>query len=504
MKLSTIRRIYQLFFLALFVFLMAVTDFKNLKGFPVSFFIDIDPLVSIARFLSTGTIYKNLVLSVFIIAITIFFGRIFCSWICPMGIMHHAVGAPSQNKKEEEIMDSNRYRPVYEYKYYILVALIVLSIFTSLQIGLLDPIAFTSRAFAVYVWPMLSVLGIPVYLKGPVFEGAALTGFLFLLLLALNRVMTRFFCRVLCPLGALLGLLATYSIFRIKRDVDKCTDCGECLLHCQGGCDPDADHRVHECHTCMNCIDDCPTDALSYGPVIGSFPEKGFSVSRRKLIGSALAGAAGFTLLRTSVSSATTINEKLVRPPGSLPENDFLKSCIKCGECMRVCPTAVLHPTLLEAGIEGLWTPYLIMRIGYCEFNCTLCGQVCPTGAIRRISVEEKTGNKPYKKPIVIGTAFFDRGRCLPWAMDVECIVCEEVCPTSPKAIWFRKEEVTGRSGKKKILKRPYMSPELCIGCGICETKCPVIDKAAIRITSVGESRSKENVILLSSRGENR
>ena len=164
---------------------------------------------------------------------------------------------------------------------------------------------------------------------------------------------------------------------------------------------------------------------------------------------------------------------------------------------MRVCPTNVLQPALLEGGFEGIWDPLLINKIGYCEYNCILCGQVCPTGAIRNISVEEKIGKKPYKNPIKIGTAFFDRGRCLPWAMNRTCIVCEEVCPTSPKAIWFRTEEVVTREGKVKKVKRPYLDPDLCIGCGICENKCPVLDKPAIRVSSVGETRSKTNQMIL-------
>ena len=497
MKLSTLRRVYQVFFLALFIFLIAVTDFKNLKGFPVKFFHDIDPLISITSFFSSGVIYKTLILSLIIIFITIVFGRVFCSWICPMGILHHIVSAFPKGKTKTEMMESNKYRTLYEFKYFVLIAFVVLSLFTSMQIGLLDPIAFTSRAFSIYVWPMFSAMGAPLYLKGPAFEGAALIGALFVLVLALNIWITRFYCRAICPLGALLGMISVYSLFRIKRDTQTCNDCELCLLHCQGGCDPHDKHMAHECHGCMNCIDDCPQDSMSYGLAVGKIPQKGFDISKRKLIGSAIAGAAFFSFFRTSVSSATTVNEKMIRPPGSLPEIDFLKKCIKCAECMRVCPTSVIHPTLLEAGIEGIWSPYLIMRIGYCEYNCNLCGIVCPTGAIREISVAEKIGEKPYKNPIVIGTAFFDRGRCLPWAMDVECIVCEEVCPTSPKAIWFRTKEVTDRKGKKKLLKMPYLSPELCIGCGICETKCPVSDKAAIRVTSVGESRSKENVILL-------
>ena len=255
MKLSKLRRIYQVFFLALFVFLVGVTDFKNLKGFPVKFFHDIDPLISITTFFSSGVIYKTLILSLIIIFITIMFGRVFCSWICPMGILHHIVSAFPKGKKKTEMMESNKYRSLYEFKYFVLIAFIFLSLFTSMQIGLLDPIAFTSRAFAVYVWPMFSAMGAPLYLKSPVFEGAALIGALFVLALALNLWITRFWCRVLCPLGALLGLISVYSLFRIKRDTQSCNDCELCLLHCQGGCDPHDKHRAHECHACMNCIE---------------------------------------------------------------------------------------------------------------------------------------------------------------------------------------------------------------------------------------------------------
>jgi ferredoxin len=164
---------------------------------------------------------------------------------------------------------------------------------------------------------------------------------------------------------------------------------------------------------------------------------------------------------------------------------------------MRVCPTNVLQPALLESGLEGLWTPILVNRLGYCEHNCVLCGHVCPTGAIRQISIQEKTGESPFEKPLKLGTAFYDYGRCLPWAMHTECIVCEEMCPTSPKAIWYKIVEISGRDDTLVKLKQPYVDPGLCIGCGICENKCPVEDKAAIRVSSVGESRSLTNQMLL-------
>jgi Pyruvate/2-oxoacid:ferredoxin oxidoreductase delta subunit len=149
---------------------------------------------------------------------------------------------------------------------------------------------------------------------------------------------------------------------------------------------------------------------------------------------------------------------------------------------MKVCITGGLQPTLLQAGIEGIWTPVLVSRIGYCEYNCTLCGQVCPTGAIRRLPLEEKHRT-------FIGLAFVDPSRCIPHAFGTPCIVCEEHCPTPRKAIEFVRK--AGKGGAE--VKVPVVLPELCVGCGICENKCPVVDLAGIRVTSVNETRNPSN-----------
>jgi len=168
---------------------------------------------------------------------------------------------------------------------------------------------------------------------------------------------------------------------------------------------------------------------------------------------------------------------------------------------MRVCPNNALHPTLTEAGIEGLWTPILIPRIGYCEPTCTLCTQVCPTGAIKQLSLKDKVGDKE-TEPNRIGTAFIDRGRCLPWAMAIPCIVCEEWCPTSPKSVYLKDEVVINSKGEEVAVKQPYIDPALCTGCGACEFACPVQGEPAVYVLSVGESRSPENQILLRRLGE--
>jgi formate hydrogenlyase subunit 6/NADH:ubiquinone oxidoreductase subunit I len=159
---------------------------------------------------------------------------------------------------------------------------------------------------------------------------------------------------------------------------------------------------------------------------------------------------------------------------------------------MKVCPTNVINPTFGEAGVSGFWTPHLIMTQGYCDHTCTLCGSVCPTGAI-----EELTGRIKVEKPIRIGSAYLDRGRCLPWSGNGACIVCEEHCPTSPKAISLKNESVWGADGKESRVQLPFVDLKKCTGCGICENKCPIKGKSAIKVIAAGESRSPETQILL-------
>ncbi|MFQ6618346.1 MAG: 4Fe-4S binding protein, partial [Fidelibacterota bacterium] len=355
------------------------------------------------------------------------------------------------------------------------------------------------------------------FLKGSIltfkqtyFQTGFWLGIIFIAILAANRWVTRFWCRGVCPLGALLGIISRYSIFGLEKKVESCGECSRCLLHCQGGDDPIPGARwmSAECHMCFNCTADCPDGVLEFK----FFPAEIHTaaapdLNKRAFITSAIAGAAVLPLLRINIGLDVNHSPLLVRPPGSVEEKEFLERCIRCGECMKICPTNGLHPTFLEAGFEGIWSPRLIPRVGYCEFACTLCGQVCPTGAIEEITIEQKMGipendpqGRPPLKPVVIGTAFIDRGRCLPWAMDIPCIVCEEWCPTSPKAVWLEPIVKKDRNGKFIKLRRPHVDPETCVGCGACEYACPVVDEAAIKVTSVGETRSRRNRILLQKR----
>ena len=497
-KLRTFRQLYAVCFFALFLVLLWLTDYAHLRGFQTSLFLELDPLTALAAFLTSGTFYKGLLWSLAILIPTLFLGRFFCSWICPLGILSQFTSWLFNRHRPSEEYALNRYRTLYRFKYYLLAALLVLAVFGSLQIGLLDPIALMVRSFTVAVLPAANLAGIDLYLAQPAFHGGILIASLLLGLVLANRFLPRFFCRVLCPLGALLGLLARRAPLRIQRDVDLCIDCNKCLNGCQGACDPQAELRISECHLCMNCLEQCPTQALHFGrPRARSSVHRPVDLDRRRLVETALATAALFPMLRASVSANTHPAPAAIRPPGSLIEEEFLGRCIKCAACMRVCPTNVLQPALLEGGFEGLWTPILDNRLGYCEQHCVLCGRVCPTGAIRSLTVAEKVGVPPHEGPVKLGTAFYDHGRCLPWAMHIECIVCEEMCPTSPKAIWYQVVELQDRHGAAKKLKQPYVDPRLCIGCGICENKCPVEDRAAIRVSSVGETRSPSNRMLL-------
>jgi polyferredoxin len=498
LTLQNLRRVYSVFFFILFILFIGITDFRNMKGYEVSLFLELNPLVAISTFLTSWTVYKGLALSLIIIIGTLFFGRFFCSWVCPLGILNHWLSYLFNKRRPVDDYRVNEYRTMYRLKYYILAILIVLAAFGSLQTGLLDPVSLITRSFAVSLFPAFNSWGGGIYLTQPVFYGGMLVAVLFITILFANRFLTRFWCRVLCPLGALLGVLSSKSLLKIRRDTEKCNDCQKCLQFCQGGCDPNTELRAGECHVCMNCISQCPEDAIHYGlSGANSSVHTPIDINRRRLIESAVAAIILVPMMRSVVNARTDPQHKVIRPPGSISEEDFLRRCIKCGECMKICPTNVIQPALLEAGFEGLWTPILLNKIGYCEFNCVLCTQVCPTGAITGLSIEKKVGRKPFLKPIIIGTAFYDRGRCLPWAMNTECIVCEEVCPTSPKAIWFQNVEVKLRDGKTMQLKLPHLDTELCIGCGICENKCPVQDRPAIRVTSIGETRSKTNQMIL-------
>lgn len=549
-RITSVRIASQLFFFGLFVFLLWITWLSRLGGYPASLFLEMDPLVGFATALSTHTVYRWLFRGMLILVPTLLLGRVFCNWICPYGTLHQFVGWLFNIRANKSKLDDNRYRPLFQLKYLLLVAVLVMAALGSLQIGLLDPICLLTRTFVVAIGPAfdaslselsqrllppalqtgaMGLLMKPGVHDARVFGGAWLVGALILGLVGMNLVIPRFFCRVLCPLGAFLGWFSRFALWRIDRDLTKCTDCNLCLNGCEGAADPQAALRKSECFVCFNCIDDCPEDALSFKraplpsvaeKILGSVKEgtatlfgrkviskvtaveiRAPNVPRRRWLFAAGVGLLAFPFLRFSKAvNKRGFQAKAIRPPGSVAEPEFLERCIKCDQCINVCPTNVLQPaTFKESGLEGLWTPVMDFSVGFCQLNCTLCSEVCPTGAIQKISLARKLGLKEWqeKGPIRVGTAFFNQGRCLPWAMQTPCVVCEEVCPVTPKAIGTYDEPFTRWDGTTVTLNKPYMRPELCIGCGICQRECPVVDDAAVYVTAIGETRSDDRTLLL-------
>jgi polyferredoxin len=513
--IKRIRIATQAVFLLLFLWLFLQTEAKgaNELGYPVKIFLDADPLIFITTILAGRDWYKTLYLAILVIIATVFLGRVFCGWICPLGTLNNMVSALKRQRRKTAAIDW------YRFKYYVLIFLLTSSLFSLQLIGIADPISLLIRSLSLAVYPLTSYATTAIFDAGyntnihflanvsdfiyslfrkiflpfqqPFYLQSTFIGLLFILVLGLNLLERRFWCKYLCPLGAFLGILSRYAF--LKRSVSEdCNECGACASICQGNAIPDLkdNWKNSECLACMNCDDLCPQNAVHFG-FMKTQTSARLDLGKRRMIGSILSGLVAVPLLRiTPIAKAGVPDPKLIRPPGALEEKQFLRRCVKCGECMKVCITNGLQPTFLEAGVEGIWSPVLVPRIGYCEYRCTLCGQVCPTGAIKRLELPEKTKVK-------IGLAMIDKGRCLPHAHATPCIVCEEVCPTPKKAIWFEQVKVRNREGKELILKQPRVDLEICIGCGICEAKCPVLGQPAIYVTSIGESRSRDNQLLL-------
>ena len=545
LKPTRLRWFSQVAFFSLFLFLLLRTEFRGSLHaggseirlpYPVQLVFQVDPLVMLSNALSSRALYHGLLWSLVVLIPTMLLGRFFCGWICPLGSIHQFFSSlRSERKRGKQLVESNRYKRWQTTKYYLLIAALIAAVLGTGIVGWLDPFSFLVRSVGLSILPgtnyaLNAVLhamehsrSAPVQgagsglhfvfgwlllsFKQPYFRQGVWLGLVFIFFLALNFRVTRFWCRALCPLGALLGVASRWSILGLVKTPESCEDCNRCLLRCQGGDDPigGVPWRQPECHLCLNCIDECPEHGLQFK----FFPAQktiGVSLQRRKVLTGLAAGAAVVPLLRSTPGFAVERHERLLRPPGALDEEYFLSRCIRCGECMKVCPNNALQPALTEAGLEGLWTPVMVPRIGYCESSCVLCSEVCPTGAIWEITAKEKGWEARVTsdaKPISLGTAFLDRGRCLPWAMATPCIVCEEWCLTSPKAIYLQPAEVADAEGHLQQVKQPLVDPHLCVGCGACEYACPVQDRPAVYVTSIGESRSRTNQVLLT-RGKER
>jgi ferredoxin len=301
-------------------------------------------------------------------------------------------------------------------------------------------------------------------------------------LVVLNWAARRFWCRYLCPLGGLLGLFSRFALLRRQVEIEDCTGCKLCSRSCPTGTIDDQRGYISdpaECTMCLECLPACPRGDTTFrwtNPLEGQnslWPA--YDPSRRQVLASMGAGLAAAALV-TLDAKVKPVMSPVLRPPGST-EAGLLSRCVRCGICVRTCPTAALQPAIFESGIEGLWTPMLLPRLGYCDYSCHACGLACPEGAIPSLTLEEK-------RIQVIGVAEIDQDRCLPWSNQAPCIVCEEMCPLPEKAVWLEEQEII-QDGNPNTYQRPHVDRDRCIGCGICEYKCPVEGDAAIQVRRI-------------------
>jgi len=495
------QRAAQTFSMALFFSLFWLAAFEGRPSWPVELFLVSDPLLAAIAGLAGQMVRPLFFLSVIFILLAVFMGRVFCSHICPLGAFFdlgdRLVARPQKAKENRQNLRGWR-----KAKLAILFAVFGAALFGFQLLGLFDPLVVFTRFSACLFYPALLALqdaGLvlirPVagqlglleleYLEivQPAFAGAV--GFLVIMLglVLLGRIQPRFWCRHLCPLGALLGLIGRFSPYR-RRVSEKCTGCGRCVRLCPTGAIGEKGDTTDrsECIVCLRCVRQCPEKAVSF-----SFGQKrteqdlaGVNPSRRLFLGGVASGvgaALAFKIDSTHPSESFLPlpfrHGRLIRPPGALPEPEFLARCVRCGECMRACLTNTIQPDWYRAGLEGLWAPCLDLRHAACEQTCNVCGRVCPTGAIRSLSLIEKQHAK-------IGTAVIIRDRCLPWSQDRRCLICDEQCPYN--AIVFQHDS-------QHKVGLPLVNADRCNGCGQCEDKCPVLGEAAIIVVPQGELR---------------
>jgi polyferredoxin len=506
------RRATQIAAFAIFVYLL-FAGLQRLEPLPyANIFFRFDPLAAFATMLAARVWLPDFALAFITLALAVVVGRVWCGWICPLGSLLGWLRFRSAPRRAGRVPPALR-----RVKYVLLGAVVVLAGLAGLTLLVLDPVALLTRTAttslipgAVYIVDSLEEAGmrwepavgavtwVEDHFRGnvlptiqPRYEQAVLLFLVLLAVIVLNAFAHRFWCRYVCPLGALLGLVAKMQVLRPVVG-DACDSCGACARACGvdaielapdgGAVAPAADPprsstaRVvsSECTMCLDCLVACPQPgAMSFGLPRRPGPWAPYDPGRRDVVIAAAAGVGAAVLFGTGVARAVP-RPGLIRPPGAQDEARFLSRCLRCSECMKVCPTSGLQPTLAEAGLEGLWTPVLKSRLGYCDYACTACGHVCPSGAIPKLGLEEK-------RTRVLGVAVIDRDRCLPWAADTPCIVCQEMCPVPDKAIELVGQHlITRPDGSQDYLSRPKVIADRCIGCGICEYKCPLEGTSAI------------------------
>ncbi|CDH44946.1 4Fe-4S binding protein [Candidatus Contendibacter odensensis] len=439
-----------------------------------------------------------------VLALTLLFGRVYCSALCPLGVLQDIVIRIADKLRKPRKIKFKYQKPHDALRYAVLALTVGLFLSGSiLAVVLLDPFSNFGRIVGDLLRPLyifahngvgslLEAVGLrgpfPLHWKAPLLTTLVFPVLFLIGLVWLSAAKGRLFCNTLCPVGTLLGLVSRFAVFKIRIPKDACILCAQCSIHCKAGCIHLKTKEVDfsRCVACFDCIAVCEAQGIGYArstPVL-SHPSpsliptshKERRVSRRALLrvgATALVGLAG--LSRSGSGEATPYNRIPtvqanrktwpVAPPGAGNLARFNDLCIACHLCVSACPYGVLQPALLEYGLSGLLQPRLDFAAGYCSYECNRCGQICPTGAIRPLDLT-------VKQTVQLGVAHFIRINCMVHTDHIACGVCEEACPT----------QAVHRVPYHDGLSIPEVREALCIGCGACENACPTRPYRAIDV----------------------
>jgi polyferredoxin len=427
---------------------------------------------------------------IFVIILTLLFGRVYCSFVCPLGILQDVITRIANLfRKRKRRFRFLKARNILRYSILGLVIVAALSGFI-IVLGWLDPFSIFGRFMTHVVRPLYihannwvsSVLFSwnfyslhPLELRAYNWASLGAVVALMTLVVWMSAAYGRQYCNTVCPVGTLLGFLSKFSLYKIRLDQGLCNSCALCQRACKAGCINSVEKTVDmsRCVACYNCLTACKSNGVLYEPALRSKKIASEDPSRRNF----LAGSATMLLAASGLSKAlaqpqsqnpTLIPEQKefpVSPPGSKSIDHFTSKCVACHLCMNVCPKQVLQPSLFEYGLKGFLQPRMDYHTSYCNFDCTLCGEVCPTGAILPLTLEQKHVKQ-------VGKVVFIRRNCIVRTDLTDCGACSEHCPT--KAV----EMVPWR----RDLLIPRVHPEICIGCGACEFACPTEPYKAIYV----------------------
>ncbi|MGQ1889565.1 4Fe-4S dicluster domain-containing protein [Thermophagus sp. OGC60D27] len=431
-----------------------------------------------------------------IMLLTLITGRIYCSAICPLGIFQDIVNHFGRRKsKKKRFFKFHKAKPVLRYSF-LGITTIAIMVGAGWLVTWLDPYSIIARGFTylmkpVVIWfnngimaPVLQKFEVYSFYHQNLMVASILPAILTLVVISAIGYFAwkrgRLFCNTLCPVGTLLGEISRFSFFKVQFDRDACTRCGKCAGVCKSECIDIKNYTVDttRCVTCFNCLVTCPESALSLRPAIkGATPntvassddtgrdEVKHDSTRRKLLMTGLAVISGSRIYALKKEKLPDHQKKLARnkkdhpvaPPGSVSIKRFNDICTGCSLCIAACPTGVLQPALTEYGLSGFMQPHMDYSTHFCNYDCNKCGEVCPTGAILPLPLEEKQVTQ-------MGKAVFVQQNCVVYTDGTVCGACSEHCPT--KAVTM----VPYKDG----LRIPHVDQSICIGCGACEYPCPV------------------------------